>query len=94
MTIDRRGQLQADRPDRMTGHVVRVVRDARDRGNIDWRRVRMRRPRGWSREDFSSFLLVHLQRGDWTFALERDGDIATVVLGDRLLDDGGDDAGT
>lgn len=85
MTLDRRGQ-----PDTLTMHVVRVVRDARERGKSDWRRVRMRRPYGWSREDFSTFHLVHQQRGDWTWTLERDGDVATLIMGDRLLEDDGD----
>ncbi len=87
MTVDGRGQLQRDNPDGRTAHVVRVVLDARARRAKDFRRIRMRRPYGWSREDFSTFLLVHLQRGDWTYTLERDGDVATIVVGDRLLEE-------
>lgn len=88
--MNRNGELQANRPDGITARVVRVVRDARDRGAKDFRRVRMRRPYGWSREDFSTYHLVHLQRGDWTYALERDGDIAVIVVGDRLLAESAD----
>lgn len=87
MTLNRRGELQADRPCRLTEHVVRVVSAARERGARDFRRVRMRRPLGWSREDFSTFQVLHLQRGDWTYVLERDGDVATIVVGDRLLEE-------
>jgi hypothetical protein len=81
-----------DRMVGMVGHIVRVVLDARERGKPDWRRVRVRRPNGWSREDFSTYHLEHAQRGDWTSTIERDGDIATIVVGDRLLE--GHDAAT
>ena len=67
------------------GHVVRAAERARSEGKSDWRRVRMRRPTSWSREDFSTYHVEHLQRGDWTYTLERDGDVATLVIGDRLL---------
>lgn len=84
--------MMATRPDRLTAHVVRVVTAARERAARDWRHVRMRRPIGWSREDFTTFHVLHHQRGDWTYVLERDGDVAVIVVGDRLLMEGADAA--
>jgi hypothetical protein len=70
----------------LAGHIVRAAERARAEGKSDWRRVLVRRPVAWSREDFSTYHLEHQQRGDWTYMLDADGDVATLVVGDRLLE--------
>lgn len=84
--------LPPNTPAYLRAHVQRIVRTRRERGDAD-RRVRVRRPFGWSRDDFATFLALHAQRSEWSYTLVSAGDCAVLEVTDQLLDaDDADDA--
>lgn len=66
-----RSQRRTHRGDEMLEHVRRVSTDGQAS-------VRLRRPNGWSRDDFERWVRLGYQRMFWTYELERDGDFARL----------------
>ena len=82
----RHGELEPSPPDRTVARVRKVALCAR-RSGMDWRRVRLRRPFGWSRDDFVTFLRLNTERGRWGYTLKGTGDVAVLEVTDALLEE-------
>jgi len=85
----REGEQQAGPHDRtrMVARVRKVALCAQRNGMDNWRRVRLRRPFGWSRDDFSTFLSVNAEHGRWGYTLGFSGDVAVLEVTDALLEE-------
>jgi hypothetical protein len=66
--------------------IAQVARQKRDRGERDFRRVAIRRPFGWTKLEFESFLRGGANQGFWTWSAPRESDVAELVVGDALLE--------
>lgn len=87
MSTNRMGQLTRTRAEDLTAYIRFRALAQRSEGNPDWRRVRLRRLFGWTREDFAKFHLLAQQRELWTHSLIDNGDVAVLHVQDKLLEE-------
>jgi hypothetical protein len=66
--------------------IAQVARQKRDKHVRNYRCVALRRPFGWTRLEFESFLRGGANQGFWTWSAPRDSDVAVLVVGDALLE--------
>ena len=73
-------------PTSLTRFVAATALRRREKKVPDPRAVKLRRPFGWTQEQFESYLRAGTYRGLWTWSIRDGRGVANLVVGDALFD--------